>query len=113
MEQIVDISISGGGLQGFRPRQLRTFQLVFMKDLDDSGEGGFRTFHRVTKSAKLGSAPRVGRLSADFTSSTRQLMWIPGSVATTSGSASTPCTGHNWRKLLSDHWQWYPPWERR
>ena len=56
---------------------LCTFQLVFMKSWMSPGERGFRTLPQNRKSAKLG--PHSGsELSADFTSSPRQLTWTPG-----------------------------------
>ena len=33
-----------------------------------------------------------------------------GWMVTTSGCVLTCCKNPYWRMLLSDHWQWYPPW---
>ena len=86
-EQIADIPSSSGDLQGFRPRQSSTAvskqnvstpapcrgglrgglhgfppiqgsAVDFPGSLGDADEGGFRTFPRVTKSAKVGAHSR-------------------------------------------------------
>ena len=66
VEQIVDFSVFGGGLQDFRPGQSSSSSsnvpAGVREALDEPGEGFFRTFPKnKKKSAKLGprSSPRV------------------------------------------------------
>ena len=53
MEQIVDITVTGGCLQGFRPGRGPSssshFPAGVHEDLDELGEGVFRTFPRGKK----------------------------------------------------------------
>ena len=107
--------VFGGGLQDFRPGQSSTSSLHVpagvLEVLDEPGEGIFRTFQNK-KSATLG--PHSGsELSADFTSSTPTAhvdSWVDGDDV---WIRIDSVQGPYWSKLLSDHWQWYPPWEGR
>ena len=113
-EQIVDIPVPHGS------RLLQDPGLASLPSevAGEAFQGFFSTFPRRKKSAKKG--PHSGsELSADFTPSTPRAQqqstspamdmetWVNGDdVWVRVDTLQGPC----WRLLLSDHWQWYPPW---
>ena len=83
VEEIVDIPVSGGGLQDFRPGQSSSSSLHFpagvQEDLEEPGEGFFRTFPKILKNAGLG--PHSGsELATDSSRSTRRAHGVPMAV---------------------------------
>ena len=90
---------------------LRTFQLVVMKLRMGLVKGVCALCPKIQKSAKLG--PHSGsELSADFSSSTPAAHvdhWVHGDDV---WICIDSVHGPFWKRLLSDHVQWHPPWER-
>ena len=82
VEQIVDSRVLGGGSSASSS-----------SSREHAGEGVFRTFPRVKKKVRSWARTRGRNCSPSRAHPPRQLMWTPGSMATTSGSASTPCMG--------------------
>ena len=78
---------------------------------EHAGEGVFRTFPQIKKSATLGSHSGSELLpeSSPSTPAAHVDTWADGDdVWIRIDSVNGPF----WKKLLSDHVQWHPPWER-
>ena len=92
---------AGGGLQDFLPRQSSSASSSSPAGVhgsaDGPGEGGFRTFPQNKKKVRRWVRTRVRNCSPSRAHPPRQLMWITGSMATSSGSALTLCMGHSGR----------------
>ena len=100
VEQIVDSRVLGGGSSASSS-----------SSCEHAGEGVFRTFPRVKKSPKLGSHSGSELLpeSSPSTPAAHVDTWVDGDdVCIRIDSVHGPF----WKKLLSDHVQWHPPWER-
>ena len=95
MEQNVEFPV-GGGLQDFLPGQSSSASSSSPAGVRGSADGpvemGFRTFPQIEKVRRWARA-RGRNCSPSRAHPPRQLMWITGSMATTSGSALTLCTG--------------------
>ena len=116
----VDIPVPRrGGLQGSRHGQGSTASSSRSRDAaDEALQCFFALFPKTKKSARLGSHSG-SKLSADFTPSTPPAQqqstspamerdtWVDGDDVWVRVDS---LQGPYWRKLLSDHWQWYPPW---
>ena len=77
----------GGGFQDFLPAGVHG-------SADGPGAGVFRTFPKITK-VRLWARTRGRNCSPSGAHPRRELMWTPGLMATTSGSAWTLCMGHS------------------
>ena len=137
VEQIADIPVPRrgiyGGSQGFHPGQSSTAVAEQIVDtpvphgsrhLQDPGfatlpsevageafQGVFSTFPRRKKSAKMGSHSGSELLpeSSPSTPGAHVDHWVDGDdVWIRIDSVDGPF----WKRLLSDHVQWHPPWER-
>ena len=99
VEQNVDFPVDGG-LQDFRPGQSSSASSSSPAGVHGSADGPGEGFFRTSpKNQKVRSWVRTrGRnCSPSRAHPPRQLMWITGSMATSSGSALTLCMGHSGR----------------
>ena len=99
VEQNVDFP-AGGGLQDFLPRQSSSASSSSPAGVhgsaDGPGEGVFRTFLQ-NKKVRSWVRTRGWNCSPSRAHPPWQLMWITGSMASSSGSALTLCMGHSGR----------------
>ena len=115
VEQNVDFPV-GGGLQDFLPGQSSSSSshvpARVSEALDEPGEGFFRTFPQNKKSAKLLGSHSGSELLPESSPSSPAAHvdhWVDGDdVWIRIDSVHRPF----WKRLLSDHVQWHPPWER-
>ena len=140
VEQIVDSRVLGGGLQDFLPGQSSSSSshdpARVYEALDGPGEGFFRTFPQIKKSA--GVAPHSGsELAADSSPSTRRAYGVPMAVEEDESEPVTESElgdegkstlevddngdswvlvqsvhGPFWRNITKKRSQWHPPWRR-
>ena len=100
VEQIVDSRVLGGGSSASSS-----------SSREHAGQGFFRTFPQNEKSAKLGSHSGSELLpeSSPSTPAAHVDTWVDGDDV---WIRIDSVRGPFWKKLLSDHVQWHPPWER-
>ena len=95
VEQNVEFPV-GGGLQDFLPGQsssaTSSSPAGVRGSADGPVEGFFALFHKIKK-VRRWARTRGRNCSPSRAHPRRELMWITGLMATTSGSASTPCMG--------------------
>ena len=86
-------------------------QLVFMVLQMGLAKGVFALFPKIKKSATLGSHSGSELLaeSSPSTPAAHVDHWVDGDVV---WIRIDSVHGPFWKKLLSDHVQWHPPWER-
>ena len=114
VEQNVEFPV-GGGLQDFLPGQSSFTTSSSPAGVRGSADGPvervFRTFPQNKKSAKVGSHSGSELLPESSPSSPGAHVdhWVDGDdVWIRIDSVHGPF----WKRLLSDHVQWHPPWER-
>ena len=114
VEQNVEFPV-GGGLQDFLPGQSSSATSSSPAGVRGSAdrpvEGVFRTFPQIKKSATVGSHSGSELLpeSSPSTPAAHVDTWVDGDDV---WIRIDSVRGPFWKRLLSDHVQWHPPWER-
>ena len=115
VEQNVDVPV-GGGLQDFRPGQSSSSSsrvpALVSEALDEPGDVFFFAhFSQNFKKVRSWVRTRGLELLPESSPSTQAAhvdSWVDGDDV---WIRIDSVQGPYWRRLLSDRWQWYPPWE--